>query len=96
MSKEFKESFPEVKLKYYDYLTFNNSLNLCQKNLDSIKNEIDDTLIEKTLIEAFNYDNTNIQLINKIKEYSNKSSKLSNIYDLYKLINNDLFKKYFF
>ncbi len=96
MSKEYKESFPEVKLECSDYLTFKYSSDLCQQKLDSIKNKTDYiSFIEKTLIEAFKYDNTNIQLINKIKEYSNQSDKLFEIYDLYKPINNDFIKKIF-
>ena len=96
MTKEFKESFPEVKLECSDYLTFKYSSDLCQQKLDSIKNNTDDiSFIEDTLIEAFKYDNTNIQLINKIKEYSKKSDKLSEIYELYKPINNDFIEKIF-
>ena len=49
MSKEFKESFPEVKLECYDHLTFNHSSILCQNNLYSIKNETYDTLLEKNI-----------------------------------------------
>ena len=79
------ESFPQINLKSFDVLIFNYSSNLAQKIFESLQNETDETIIEKKLIQAFNYDNTNVILIKKLKEkYEFEDKQLNDILELYK------------
>ena len=66
-SKFKNESFPQINLKSFDDLIFNYSSNLAQKIFKSLQNETDEKIIEKKLIQAFNYDNTIVILIKKMK-----------------------------
>ena len=78
----FKTSFPDIQLENKDNLVFKFLFNECQKILNSLTKETDEKEIENKFIKAFNYDNTNFKLIEKIKEKDNEN--LNNLIDLYK------------
>ena len=80
-------SFPDITLDCYDNLNFLHLSNKCQTILKSITNEIDEISMEKKLKEAFNNDNTNYELIKKIKEKKDNQN-LDNLIEIY----NPLFK----
>jgi len=74
-------SFPDITIDCYDNLIFHYSSNKCQAILKSITKEIDEKSLEDNLKEAFYNDNTNFELIKKIKETDNQN--FDNIKELY-------------
>ena len=74
-------SFPEINLDCVDNLIFQYSSGECQKILNLLIKETDKKEIEIYLKKAFNYDNTNFKLIEKIKETNNEN--LKNLIELY-------------
>ena len=91
-------SFPEIDLICYDNLVFQYSSGECQKILNLLSKETDKKEIDEKEIEnfknAFNYDNTNFRLIEKIKEKNNED--LNNLIELYKPLFKYDYKKKFF
>ena len=87
-------SFPQVTLQCSENLIFHYSTNLYQSILELFKNEIDKNIIVEKLIEGFNNENTNINLINILKEKANfENQRLNDIKEIYKPLFKYDFKK---
>ena len=62
------DSFPLVKISSYDKLIFNYSYKLSQNKFNSAKTIINEQVKQKDLIEAFKYDNTNLDIIKMLNQ----------------------------